>query len=539
MNEKRINDGSGFKIVMKTKIIAIISAVAMFFAVSFCPFVTVPVYAAAGIATVAKATGDVLWKQFLKDVLYQVGVDVAVGGVETLLNEIYNALSGNLLNDLGEEVAPEGDMAELFEYYSSEAYWYDDDTGTYYFFDPDESADLLSDYISAVHSGTSDEIDINDYDYTVKLVKDGNVSTVETVEDIPISGQTFADIVERLNQQYAPAADTERVSFQNTYFANADYCEGNNFNSFSNPFICDGELAGYNLSKAVYVVLYVVDSEGQLYVSPIHYTFNAVVENDDVNLYATAENVYEKNLIWENNKICSLTATPYLAMIPAYSPASSGYTSLSVLKPFSSYTDYLQLTQSHYINSFHLLDYDYFSAANGIQQVVTAAILSPCFYGLHSCEGTSGDKYDLRSEYAPTDFGYFVSDEPIDCDGYFPDIDPSKIDPNATVTMTGGDVYEYTITSPSGDTSTVNEYITNNYTYITNNYGNGSGGSGTTGGAYDYENPNVAEALEQIPELSDSYVNYLERFFSWLPPEILGLLIGGIGIAIVCRLAGR
>ncbi|MBQ8195688.1 MAG: hypothetical protein IJZ47_10015, partial [Oscillospiraceae bacterium] len=65
------------------------------------------------------------------------------------------------------------------------------------------------------------------------------------------------------------------------------------------------------------------------------------------------------------------------------------------------------------------------------------------------------------------DLGYIASASPIPMDNPIPDVEPDKIDPDATVKMTGDTIYDYTITNTTGDTTTFNEYVTNNYTYIT------------------------------------------------------------------------
>lgn len=84
---------------------------------------------------------------------------------------------------------------------------------------------------------------------------------------------------------------------------------------------------------------------------------------------------------------------------------------------------------------------------------------------------------------APCDWGFYISDTPILMDGMGADIDTTKIPDNYYITVSGDTIYDYSITNPeTGQSSTINEYITNNYTYITNNPGGDGGGSGTTGG---------------------------------------------------------
>ena len=80
------------------------------------------------------------------------------------------------------------------------------------------------------------------------------------------------------------------------------------------------------------------------------------------------------------------------------------------------------------------------------------------------------------------DIGYYYSNTPIMFS--YSNIDTSKIPDSYYITVNGDTIYDYSITNPdTGQSSTINEYITNNYTYITNNNPGGDGsGSGTTGG---------------------------------------------------------
>lgn len=69
-------------------------------------------------------------------------------------------------------------------------------------------------------------------------------------------------------------------------------------------------------------------------------------------------------------------------------------------------------------------------------------------------------------------------------DGMGADIDTTKIPDNYYITVGGDTIYDYNITNPAtGDSTTINNYITNNY--IFNGSGGGSEGGSTVNNYYD------------------------------------------------------
>lgn len=169
------------------------------------------------------------------------------------------------------------------------------------------------------------------------------------------------------------------------------------------------------------------------------------------------------------------------------------------------------------------------------------------------------------------DFGYVASLTPITTTYK---IDTSKIPDNYYVNVSGDTIYNYNITNPdTGQKSTVNEYITNNYTYITNpddnNSGSGNsggvGGNVTVGGQIDfggkvdvdvnvninggvngngnsYEMPDTAfvdDWLDAALDESTGIRKFIKDFFSCLPSSISGLLCIGLTLSILLRIIKR
>lgn len=174
------------------------------------------------------------------------------------------------------------------------------------------------------------------------------------------------------------------------------------------------------------------------------------------------------------------------------------------------------------------------------------------------------------------DWGYYLSDEPFELAANSQPPDFSNIPDNYYITINndGDTIYDYSITNPDTDeTSTLREYIINNYSFNINinnpdNPGGGSvsgnvtvGGSVTVGGQIDIKadpidinvnvsggssgndsgvvSPDISDTVNYLPENTKTMKNYFSVFFDFLPPEMLALLLGGIACAILCRALGR
>ncbi|MCH5195161.1 MAG: hypothetical protein J1F28_00520 [Oscillospiraceae bacterium] len=168
------------------------------------------------------------------------------------------------------------------------------------------------------------------------------------------------------------------------------------------------------------------------------------------------------------------------------------------------------------------------------------------------------------------DYGFICSESMIST---VYNIDSSRIPSGQIIQITGdSNVYNYYMTDPeTGHSSTVNEFVENNYTYITNNNGgegSGSGGAGgdiNVSGKVDVEgdihvgvdvninqggtgvNPDdfiqgdldLGGYYDDAVDMASGVNNFMQLFFSFLPAEILSLLGILIAVAIVCRLLGR
>lgn len=185
------------------------------------------------------------------------------------------------------------------------------------------------------------------------------------------------------------------------------------------------------------------------------------------------------------------------------------------------------------------------------------------------------------------DYGFICSSKQFELFANQTGIDFQKIPDNYIITINGDTIYNYPITDPStGNSTTINKFIINNYIipgkididepidppYIREdpnvilsgnvkvdgeinikadpiqiktdpidinvnvNQGGGSGGSGSSGTS---EHVDISGYLDTLPEQSQTLTDYLKIFFDFLPPQLLAVLLGGIGAAVLCRVLGR
>lgn len=205
-------------------------------------------------------------------------------------------------------------------------------------------------------------------------------------------------------------------------------------------------------------------------------------------------------------------------------------------------------------------------------------------HDLNSCDDTVKHTCDAGLYVSATSFSIKYA------------FDTTRISSNSTVTVSGDSVYDYSITdNTTGDTTTIYNYVNNNYNYppkddtsepstsetskptTDTNSGSGNvggtiGGNVNVGGAVkvdgqinvsipdinininqnqiggdgsinsDYSMPDMTtmdDYLEDALDDSSGFRKFLKEFFDFLPPPILALLGVALTCAIIARLCGR
>lgn len=390
---------------------------------------------------------------------------------------------------------------------------------------------------------------------------DGYILTDENQVQIPSSD--FKDAVEEANTNNAPKG---KGLFKQSY--RTDKVIHSNYDSwYITLFNNSGTFDGF---EDLYLYPFYCDADGIYYYTNYQYHFYYVPHDDPNSDLAVYMDVYEYRdelgYILDDS-LCKIVLELSSDSKPFTIGINPPNVNNNLIAPYYSYDDYTKNiagSSRAYCGTSSNPQTKYYSLDGSS---LNLNFLSP---------------YNFLKSYAynvadsVSDTGFICSHELIS--RQYTDIDTSKIPDNYYVTISGDTIYDYSITNPeTGDSDTINNYITNNYTYITNNNGDsGSSGSGTVGGniivdgkvdvggsvAVDVNvnvngggggitvNPgdyidvsdvdgNLDSYLELVPEVSNGFINFLKDFFAWLPAEIYGLIILGLVVAVFCRVAGR
>lgn len=269
----------------------------------------------------------------------------------------------------------------------------------------------------------------------------GGRRRVSDGDDLYMSGETFAEICDRLADQYAPDAKTEYISWR---------CKTSSPLPQQLPIYQYGEgLVGG--SDICYFQPFFLTEEGDYYFSDYQYELKII----DTVLHVAGMNVLSESeftSLSSINNTLNISSYPYISLL-AYPYYVSGYTYRRPMTMFgfASYTKYLQDKNDNVWAAYgNDQKYGYYFNHDLSHQVDIKYIY----------ESFSGDPVEGEVK----DIGYYISTEPIDMNGRIQPIPLENLTDTA-VNFTGDNIYDYTIINEAGDTSTVNYFITNNYTY--------------------------------------------------------------------------
>lgn len=181
------------------------------------------------------------------------------------------------------------------------------------------------------------------------------------------------------------------------------------------------------------------------------------------------------------------------------------------------------------------------------------------------------------------DWGYILSNKPFELFANQTSIDFDKVPDNYVITINGDTIYDYSVTNPdTGDSTTINNYITNNYVIpegekkddgsssggsvsgsvtvggkvdvsgditiksdpininVNVNSGSSSGGSAGTGEAVRFDQDiGLNNYYNWMQEQTTGFSGFMKNFFGWLPADIVIMLCAGFGLVILARFLGR
>lgn len=397
--------------------------------------------------------------------------------------------------------------------------------------------------------------------------------------DIDISGETFAKIIARLNEQYGVKDAKSYISIQTEKRYSSDTTRG--YGELS--FFAEGEFFNQAEWLECYMIPFYFDGSQYWYgLMERHFTQELVTSDDgnhvymDCEVFSLVDDTVSYTSRLYNASLGNIDLATY-RYIDIFSHYTNDVSKTIYFGLFNSASSYVSCTRNN-MCTVKFDDCD-FSGVLSLTNLYSEACLSSSTYDEYTqISDVFKNAYSDSANYVDgIDFGFLVSNEPMDLCLNWTGIDPEKIDPELTVTMDGDTIYDYSVTTINGDTTTVNEYVTNNYTIIIDGGGSSDGDGGSTSGdvnvggnvnvsgdidvggqvdininvndnrgegmtvdAYEYQDANVEEVLEQLPEMGDGFTGLMSRVLGeWMPPQLFTLLLGGVGLAIVCRIAGR
>ena len=399
-----------------------------------------------------------------------------------------------------------------------------------------------------------------------------NENSEKYVQPVKVPASDFKKYIDETDLVYYPTGRVSKISWKTDSVLKGSNLDRNRYGRIT--FMYQGNFFNEKNLKDCYCALYYYDGTDYFY-SQNGFHFYLDEWSDDsggvgTSLFYDSFNFLELADVSNDNQVYEdISGMPYISFRSWYSPPYE--------YQFASYSELGQYlaNSSSYSVSMAYFPYasfaKYFFKSTSLADLRENILLSNSrqFWGIVSsyCSGIS----NLPVDNVPCDWGFIYSDQKFTMDGFGADIDTTKIPDNYYITVNGDTIYDYSITNPeTGQSSTINEFMTNNYTYITNNSGGDSsgttGGNVTVGGNVNVSgkvdiggkvdiNVNVSGAgdsggdppeiggvddlVDYLPEKSPAINEYLKIFFDTLPPELLGLILAGVATAIIILIFRR
>lgn len=410
-----------------------------------------------------------------------------------------------------------------------------------------------------------------------------------------VTSEELVEGIEKDNSYFTPKGELTKISYRtdDTFQKYVNFPSTARTSAYMPYIIDNNHFVSIGGTEEMYFLFFFQDDTNE-YVSEYQFRlYFEVKTNYDDSGSVTSVEKYPRLQIWSSidgspsEPIEFWDSTSDCSEYKYFSIKITNRSHAFYLVGYKSFTDFLNSTSSHsWYNSNSIYTYcklylpDFSGSTNYYTQVDGDD--SHFFAGSYNYHSSQPCKYNDNC-----DIGLYVSSTPIDFT--YRDIDTTKIPSNQIITINGDTIYNYTITNPeTGESSKFGDYITNNYTYITNNYGggeSGSGGSGvsgnvTVGGSIDVggsvgvdinvsvpdininvngnggaggsgtsiANPDDFTSADEVDltkyydnavEQSTGFQKFLKDFFGFLPAELLALILFAVAMAIVCRVFGR
>lgn len=448
-----------------------------------------------------------------------------------------------------------------------------------FFYASDPGSNYISDSMGMLPSNESNVKKYFDYLYADYLKSNGlsgvsvgydNISDIDNYTKLPIiSGDTFNEIIPTLNKQYYPKNASGKMSYR------TDERFHNHFNHklsgytyrFAELYSSKFGFAPVGGGNDMYIVLF-NRLGNDMYYSKYQYHF-----------FVTSEDVWCDDRDEIDHTSYSI-GVEYWDMVDGSREDSKTHnfsfksdTLTCFMLNFTTSFDNTSLMLDAYSSFQHFLDYSLDGAASvdipGYNMLYSSDLSQSIYFNSDHWLGyPTIDEHDSSCSYAGNcDGGYVASVTPL---SVLYNIDTTRIPENYYITVSGDTIYDYSITNPeTGQKDTIQNFITNNYTFNNGDTnidtgdhntsiggscsGNGGGGGdvnvnvtvnnnigGGGGGSYDMPDTSFFDDyLDDALEESTGIRKFIMDFFNSVPGQITKLICTGLVLAILCRLIGR
>lgn len=237
-----------------------------------------------------------------------------------------------------------------------------------------------------------------------------------------------------------------------------------------------GNWGGKNWDDFYCMLFYTDDSLGTYY-SARYFHFSPSRQANGVHLIVDSYDLESGSLVYSNDLLWGIESTPYRGLFSYKDDTNEVF-----VTSFRSYSDYCSNNSSggNYIKFGSMISDTYVKSSSSLYAMRKSVNFTP-----------DTNKND--------DWGFLCSSEPFELFANQTNIDYDKLPDNYTITIQGDNIYNYPITDPSnGNSTTINNYITNNY-IMGDDSGGGSGGD-TTNNIWNIDFPdfiaNITTSIE-------------------------------------------
>ncbi len=391
------------------------------------------------------------------------------------------------------------------------------------------------------------------------------VERAVTNDDVCLPAESVKDHIKTVNKMYFPKNASGKMSYR------TDERFHNFWDSYSSPlcYLHPDLYAGrfgfpaLGGGEEMYIVLFETLGDTTYYGK---YQFHFTVTSEDV-YYEDRDEVnytnYKLNCEYWDMIDGSQDKAVSLETVTSKAPYFTFYFNGAHL------TIYTHASYDNYIN-FNSVGYVVYIRDTFWQTLYKSDLSSSVLLSNSAVQHFAGSlsSHDAKCKYGGVcDMGYYASLTPIST---IYTVDTSQIPNNYYITVSGDTIYDYSITNPeTGQKDTIQNFITNNYTFTTNNNGDtnidngdhntsiggsGNGGNGDVnvnvtvnnniggGGGGSYDMPDTSffdDYLDDALKESSGIRKFIADFFDSMPGQITKLICIGLVLAILCRLIGR